>query len=278
MEHRALAAILFFLVSSGCGLEAADGDAPAPAIPDAAAADAGADPEPLVAARPVAAPSVVAPVAKEAVEDVLAHAPGIEAAPARLDPQDVMSIHRVLPAISADGRLIATARYEEASDSMFVDLVRASTGRRVRSVHVPLFSEDDATVDGAIAAVDRMLDRRGFVTFRALEAVLPEDPDAETWDGVIRQWTDGDLTVHYDRQTGGLAVYRDYRLLHQSLVPARVPDGPGVGLMDPEYAELAMIPAADDVRISSDGKTLAIRLAACDCSCDIEPFWQLIAL
>ena len=51
-----------------------------------------------------------------------------------------------------------------------------------------------------------------------------------------------------------------------------------VGLMDPDYADLPMIPSADDVRISADGKTLAIRLSACDCSCDIEPFWKLIAL
>ena len=270
MEHRALAATLFS-ISLGCGVDATSRDAPVHDLSDAAVpadagdSDAGAKAEPLRVPEPLIAPAAMEPVRSEARS--------IETGPARLDPEDVMSLHRVLPAISADGRLIATVRYEEASESLFVDLVRASTGRHIRSLHVPLYSENEAALDGAIAAVDRLLDRRGFVPFRELEAVVPEDPDAETWDGIVRQWTDGDLAVHYDAQTGGLAVYREYSLVHQSLVPAQVPDGPGVGLMDPDYAALPMIPVADDVRISADGRTLALRLAACDCSCDIEPFW-----
>jgi hypothetical protein len=279
MEHRALATLSFsLLLAAGCGFAAEHDGWPVPALPDAAAADAGAKVEPLVAARPVIAPPAIAPVANEAVERVLGGAPDVDAAPARIDPQDFMRIYDVLPAISSDGRLIMTARYETESDSIYVDLVRTSDRRRIRSLPIAFAGDDDGTSDDAIAAVDRILDRRGFVTFRELDEVLPEDPDAESWDGVIRQWTSDDLAVHYDPSTGGLAVYRDYALVHQSLVPAQVPDGPGVGLMDPDYAELPMIPAADDMRISADGTTLAIRLAACDCSCDIEPFWKLIAL
>ena len=291
MEHRALATLLC-LTCFACGLDAPEGPTPtpradAPTDGDAAvtAPLAAADPSPLpglapeVANAPVAPAVARAPIAVDApiAEPEVDTAPPAPATAARLDRSDPLSVHRVLPALSADGRLILAARYEVMSDSLFVDVLRASNQRRVRAIELPL-SGGDGALETALASVDRILERRGFLTLRELEPVLPDEEAQELWDAPIGEWRDGDLTVRYDAATGGLAVYREYALIHQSLVPARIPDGPGVGLMDPDYAELPMIPSADDVRVSADGDLLAIRLAACDCSCDIEPFWKLVAL
>ena len=185
------------------------------------------------------------------------------------DPSGGPSPYEAFPAMSADGTRIAVIRYDLGPDTFFANILRVRDGRRLRSL--PLGQLDGVQAQRA----ERVLRRAGFRTLGRLEETRVYDEQAMRSQRIFEGH---DLRVHYDPNTGGLAVYEGFRLVEQRLVPAQVPEGPLAMPEDEEGRVLKLISDLAEVSVSADGRTLVLDFSLCDCTCDIEPFSMPIRL
>jgi hypothetical protein len=177
-----------------------------------------------------------------------------------------------LPAMSADGRTIAWLGYDAQSDVRSVDLVVARSGR-VRH-QIPL-DGPGGTPESSMLQLTREVTPERYETLVALTAHY-DGLDAE---GEASWFTGDDLRVDYDAETGRLRVTSSAgEVIGRARARRQLPNGPGVGLMDPDAAREPMLPHLQRAYLTPDGAHLVAVFSACDCSCDIVPYPRAIAL